>query len=124
MRIRTFLYSATAALTAGCTPTIACTLIGCSNGLSVEFNRAPEGAFRLEATVPNDPTVHAIDCASASTCMLMFPELVAEQVTIRLITQQGTITQQFQPEYETLYPNGRRCGPACEQATVTLQLPA
>lgn len=124
MRLRTFLYSATAALTAGCTPFGACTLIGCDNGLSVEFNRAPEGAFRLEATVPGDPTVHAIDCASASTCMPMFSGLVAEQVTIRLITQQGTVTQQFQPEYDTLYPNGRRCGPACEQATVTLQLPA
>ena len=124
MRLRTLLYSATAAFMAGCTPFGACTLIGCDNGLSVRFNRAPEGAFRIEATAPNDPTVHAIDCASADTCMMMFPGLVAEQVTVRVITQQGTVTQQFQPDYDKLYPNGRRCGPACEQATVTVQLPA
>ncbi|HEX6373937.1 MAG TPA: hypothetical protein VF006_33725 [Longimicrobium sp.] len=123
MRIRSLLFSATAALLAGCSPFGACTLIGCLDGLSVQFNRPPAGAFRIEATVPNDPTVVAIECADVASCPLMFSGLVAEQVTLRLITQQGTITQQFQPRYEETYPNGRRCGPACRQATVTIQLP-
>lgn len=124
MRLRTFLYSATAAFMAGCTPFGACTLIGCDNGLAVDFNRAPQGAFRIEVTTPGDATVHAIDCDSAATCVMMFPGLMAEQVTVRAITQQGTFTQTFQPDYEELYPNGRRCGPACRQASVIVQLPA
>jgi len=124
MRIRSLLLSATAALLAGCIPTGACTLIGCHDGLSVQFSRPPAGAFRIEAIVPNGPTVQPIDCADASNCLLMFPDLVAEQVTLRLIMAQGTLTQQFQPRYENLYPNGRRCGPSCRQATVTLKLPA
>ena len=124
MRIRSLLFSATVALLAGCTPFGACTLIGCDDGLSVRFSRPPAGAFRIEATVPNDPAVVAIDCVNATSCTLMFPGLVAEQVTLRLITAQGTVTQQFQPRYEDLHPNGRRCGPACRQATVTFQLPA
>ena len=124
MRIRSLLFSATAAVLAGCTPFGACTLIGCNDGLSVRFDRQPVGAFRIEATVPDDPTVVAIECTDAASCLLMFPDLVAEQVTLRLITQQGTYTQQFQPRYEDSYPNGRRCGPACRQATVTFQLPA
>lgn len=124
MRIRSLLFSATAALLAGCTPFGACTLIGCDDGLSVRFSRPPTGAFRVEATVPNDATVVSIDCADAATCLLMFPGLVADQVTLRLITPQGAVTQQFQPRYEDVYPNGRRCGPACRQATVTFQLPA
>jgi hypothetical protein len=123
MRIRSLLFGATAALLAGCTPLGTCTLIGCDDGLSVRFSRPPAGAFRLEATVPSDPTVQAIDCTDASTCLLMFPDLVAEQVTLRLITAQGTVTQQVQPRYEDVYPNGRGCGPACRQATVTFQLP-
>jgi hypothetical protein len=121
MRIRSLLFSATAALLTSCTPFGACTLIGCDNGLSVRFSQPPIGAFRVEATVPNDPTV---DCADAASCPLMFPGLVAEQVTLRLTTAEGTITQQFEPRYENVYPNGRGCGPACRQATVTLQLPA
>ncbi|HEU4883618.1 MAG TPA: hypothetical protein VFT45_15265 [Longimicrobium sp.] len=124
MRIRSLLCSATAALLASCTPFGACTLIGCEDGLSVRFSRPPVGAFVLVATVPNDPAIVAIDCADAASCPLMFPGLVAEQVTLRLTTAEGTITQQFQPRYEEAYPNGRRCGPACRQATVTLQLPA
>jgi hypothetical protein len=124
MRIRSLLFSATAALLASCTPFGACTLIGCEDGLSVQFSRAPAGAFRIEATVPNDPTVAAIDCADAASCPLRFPGVVAEQVTLRLITSQGTVTQEFQPRYQELHPNGRRCGPACRQATVTFQLPA
>jgi hypothetical protein len=124
MRIRSLLFSATAALLSGCMPITSCTLIGCDDGLAVRFNRPPVGAFRVEATVPNDPTVAAIDCADAATCMVRFPDLVAEQVTLRLITSQGTVTQQFQPRYENEYPNGRSCGPACRQATVTFQLPA
>lgn len=124
MRLRTLLYSATAAVTAGCTPFVSCTLIGCDNGLAVGFNRDPQGAFRIEVTTPDDPTVHAIDCASLPTCVTLFRDLVAEQVTVRVVTQQGTVTQQFQPDYEDLYPNGRRCGAACRQASVIVQLPA
>ena len=123
MRIRTLLLSATAALLAGCIPTGACTLIGCHDGLSVQFSRPPAGAFRVEATVPNDPAVRAIDCDDVATCQLIFPNLLAEQVTLRLITAGETVTQQFEPRYENQYPNGRRCGPSCRQATVTLQLP-
>jgi hypothetical protein len=119
MRIRSLLFSATAALLAGCLPTQSCTLIGCFDGLAVEFQTPPAGAFRLEASVPGDPTGYAIDCTSADTCAPVFQDLIAEQVTIRLITQQGTRTQQFQPNYENQYPNGRQCGPACRQAKVT-----
>ena len=119
MRLRTFLFSATAGLLAGCSPFGACTLIGCHNGLAIQFNRPPTGAFRIEAIVGNQSAVQAIDCADAATCTMMFPELMAERVTVRVITQQGTYTQEFQPRYEKLYPNGRRCGPSCEQATVT-----
>lgn len=124
MRVRSLLFSATAALVAGCNPFGACTLIGCDDGLSVQFSRAPVGAFRIEATVPNEPAVVAIDCVDATNCLLMFPGLVAEQVTLRLITSEGTVTQEFEPRYDDVYPNGRRCGPACRQATVTIQLPA
>lgn len=119
MRLRSLLFSAAAALLAGCNPFGACTLIGCHNGLSVEFERPPAGAFRIEASVPGDPTQYTIACTSAAACFPMFPDLVAEQVTIRLITQEGTRTQEFRPRYQDVHPNGRRCGPACRQATVT-----
>lgn len=119
MRLRTLLFGAMAAVLGGCNPFGPCTLIGCHDGLSVRFDSPPAGAFRIEASVPGDPTQYAIDCADAQSCETIFPGLIAERVTIRLITPQGTRTQEFQPRYADLYPNGRRCGPTCRQATVT-----
>ncbi|HEX2206901.1 MAG TPA: hypothetical protein VHG93_04410 [Longimicrobium sp.] len=123
MRTRSLLLSAAAALLASCSPYGACTLIGCENGLFVRFNQSPAGAFRIEASVAGNDAVEVIECADASSCHLLFRDLIADQVTLRVVTQQGTFTQQFEPEYENLYPNGRRCGPACRQGTVTFQLP-
>jgi hypothetical protein len=34
----------------------------------------------------------------------------------------GRFVQQLAPEAELFYPNGKRCGPECEQATVTAPL--
>lgn len=123
MRTRSFLLSATAALVAGCSPVISCTLIGCENGLMVRFDRTPAGPFRIEAIVANEAQARVIDCADAANCHLLFRDLVAEQVTVRVTAQGATSTQSFQPRYENLYPNGRKCGPSCRQATVTYPLP-
>lgn len=123
MRIRTALYVFAAAALAGCNPVIACTLIGCYDGLNVVFDREPAGPYTVEAIVPNDPTRYVVEC-TANTCPpVTFPELMAERVTIRVTTAAGTRTQEFQPNYENQYPNGRRCGAACRNATVTMQLP-
>ena len=43
-------------------------------------------------------------------------------MTIRVTTSTGTRSQEFAPAYEDQYPNGRRCGAVCRQATVTFQL--
>ena len=122
MRIRSLL-SALAVALAGCTtPSIACTLIGCEDGLAVRFNRQPAGAFRVEAIVPSHPTPYTIDCADVATCYLFFTDLMEERVTLRVTTADGTFTQDFTPLYEDRYPNGRRCGAACRQAVVTFRL--
>lgn len=119
---RTGMVGAAAALLAGCTPFLACTDAGCDDGLIVRFSQPPAGAFRVEAVVPGDPAEYAFDCADAAQCLGMFQGLVAERVTVRLITAQGTRTREFQPRYQNVYPNGRRCGAACRQATVTFNL--
>jgi hypothetical protein len=123
MRTRSLLLSAAAALMAGCMPGV-CTETGCEDGLTVRFDAPPTGAFRVEAVVRNHPGEYAFDCTDAGACLTMFRGLVAERVTVRLITAQGTFSREFQPRYREVYPNGRRCPAACRQATVTLDLRA
>jgi hypothetical protein len=123
MRIRSALYALAAATLAACNPVVTCTLIGCSSGLVVRFDREPPRPFRLEATVPNDPTPRVIECSAAVCPPPVFEELIAEQVTIRLTTPAGTRVQEFRPRYQDQYPNGRECGSACKQAVVTIAVP-
>ena len=124
MRFRTALYAFAAATLAGCNPIGACTLIGCFDGLNVQFDRQPTGAYRVEAIVPGDATPHVVECASGTCGPVMFEGLMPERVTIRVTTAAGTRSQEFTPKYEAQYPNGRRCGAACRNATVTMQLPS
>ena len=125
MRFTTFLNATAAVLLAGCnTISTACTLIGCDDGLAVQFTTAPSGAYRVEAITAGAATPAVFECGAGETCPpVFFPDLEAERVTIRVTTSAGTVSREFTPEYEDLYPNGRRCGAACRQATVTIQLP-
>jgi hypothetical protein len=123
MRLRTALYAFAAATLAGCNPMGPCTLIGCFDGLNVRFTSQPAGAFRVEAILPGDATPRVFDCPSGLCDPVVFPDLMPERVTIRVTTAAGTRSQEFTPKYEAQYPNGRRCGAACRNATVTIQLP-
>jgi hypothetical protein len=126
MRLRSYTAFVGLLLLASCNvlPT-ACTLMGCTSGVNVTFNRQP-GPYRVEALVEGSPPV-VFECAPASACTSVssaFLPVVADEVTIRVTTPSGTVTQQVRPEYEPMYPNGRSCGAVCEQASVTIQLPA
>jgi hypothetical protein len=123
MRFTTFLNATAAVLLAGCNPlTQACTLIGCESGLLVQLTTPPSGAYRVEAIVAGAAPV-VLECGATPACPpIVFRELEAERVTIRVTTGDRTVSRDFTPQYENQYPNGRRCGPACRSATVNFQL--
>jgi hypothetical protein len=125
MRIRSVFHATTLLLLASCNPiTQACTLIGCDNGLAVRLSGTPAGPYRVEAWSELRIAPQVFECAAGQTCApVFFADFEGHDVTVRVTTAAGVRTQEFDGvEYETLYPNGRRCGGACEQATVTVQL--
>jgi hypothetical protein len=125
MRSTALLHATTLLLLASCNPlTQACTLIGCHDGLAVQLSTMPTGAYRVEAWSEVRTTPQVFECAAGQTCLpVIFPDFEGEDVTVRVTTAAGVRTQSFAGvAYEPLYPNGRLCGAACEQATVTFQL--
>lgn len=124
MRFTAVFHATAAVVLASCNPlTQACTLIGCHDGLTVQLGTVPTGAYRVEAIAEGAAAPAVFECGAGETCpAAFFEELVAERVTVRVITSAGTRTQEFSPRYESQYPNGRRCGATCSQATVTVQL--
>lgn len=111
-------------LLAACNPgAIACTEIGCVGGLQVRFQTPPAGAFRVEAIAEGAAAPAVFECGAGETCRVaFFEDLVAERVTVRVITAAGTHTEEFSPRYASQYSNGRHCGAACSQDTVTVQM--
>jgi hypothetical protein len=127
MRTHRLLLSSVLLTLAGCQGiTGACTLIGCHSGLVVQLDRAPAGAYRIEAFVAESGPRQVFDCAGVAQCgaETRFDDFTPETVTVRVITAAGTTTQTFQPSYSKYQPNGAECGPTCRTAVVTATLPS
>lgn len=125
MRFTRLLHATAVVLLASCNPlTTTCTLIGCQSGLAVSFDGVQAGGYRVEAWSEVVTVPRVLECAPGQACPPpLFPDFQGRNVTVRVTTAAGTRTQQFTGvEYESLYPNGRRCGAACQQAEVTVQL--
>jgi hypothetical protein len=104
----------------------ACTMIGCSDGLTVALELRPAGAFRIELRVPGAATPYVYDCPDPSRCAsgALFEELTPETATVTVTTARGTVVRDVRPAYTTSRPNGGDCPPVCRQATVTVPIPA
>lgn len=122
MRLTPILRVTAAVLLAGCNPLV-CTDIGCIDSLQVRFDRAPVGAYRVEVVAGAGAEPAVFECGATESCPVAYFEgVTAERVTVRVTTAAGTRTQEFSPRYERQYPNGRLCGAACQQATITFSL--
>lgn len=97
-----------------------CTLIGCSDGLTVVLANPPAGAFAVEVRVPGAP-VQRRECESVARCgPLFFANVVEVSATIAIITSGGEVIRDVRPQYSRVRPNGPDCEPACLQAQVTV----
>ena len=136
-------------LIGGCdlVPPLACTEIGCTDGLTVEL-RAASGAFEAgiySITLGGDACTVTVggpdDCAAdrcvvdstcngitlvgydeADTLTLLAP--VTEGEVALTVDLEGTVLldESFEPLYETIEPNGPGCPPVCRIATETFDL--
>lgn len=103
----------------------ACTLIGCSSGLTVALQGQLTGAYRVEVRAPGAATAHVFECPEATQCagVVLFDEFMPSVATVTVTTERGTVRQQIQPTYVTSRPNGKDCKPLCRHATVQVPIP-
>lgn len=103
-----------------------CTLIGCTDGLTVALATRPAGAFRIELRVPGVATPYVFDCPDPARCAsgALFEELTPEAATVTVTTARGSVVREVRPTYTTSRPNGDDCPPVCRQGTVTVPIPA
>ena len=115
------------AFSAGCNFARSCTLIGCINGLFVEFSLSAPTAYRVEVRGTAAQAVYVYECTPAAQCAgggARFEDYFPETVIIKVITAAGTTTTTATPVYVESHPNGKGCGPTCRSARVTVSAPA
>lgn len=107
----------------GCVVGGACTLIGCADGVDVNWSDA---SSEDRGTLVADGVAYAFDCAvgSSSTvaCTPTGARLRLAPLTLRVdvVTRSGARRGTFTPSYTTSRPNGPDCDPVCRGATVTV----
>lgn len=107
-------------MSSACGAIAACTLIGCSDMLIVEFDTTAPASFRMEVTSALG-TVVSIDCPGSVGCRpngAQFADFTPGTSTVKVITAAGTTSSSVTPEYHNFKPNGEHCGPTCRIATV------
>ena len=124
-RLPSMALSAVAALSA---QACGCNLVGCYDGLLVDFADRPAGLYRLELFVAAvlQPAPPAATCTEAKGCFsgIVFRTHATDNLVLRVTTAVGARETVFQRiAYTTASPNGKGCGPTCRSATVTVKAP-
>lgn len=114
-----------------------CTLIGCSDSLTLDFSRSLAYPYTVDLTGNSGEAAH-ITCSAqgpgeistsgqvTATCnanSLTVNQFTPRQVSIKLTWPSGSYTTSTRPVYDTYQPNGPDCQPTCYQATSELSLP-
>lgn len=122
-----YLAACLALVTAACTSATqeqACTLIGCSDGLVVRVDGAPEGMTTIEVKRPfRSPMV--LTCTGPDHCAggVQFEGQTPAHAIITVTSGDRVKSVETDLAYGKHRPNGPGCEPECRQATVTVVLP-
>jgi hypothetical protein len=105
-----------------------CNLVGCYDGLLVDFADRPAGPYRIELFVGGVPQVAPPEatCTEAKGCYsgIVFRTQATDNLVLRVTTDVGVRETVFPHlTYTTASPNGKGCGPTCRSATVTVKAP-
>lgn len=124
----------------GCTR--ACTQAGCAQALTVSMTpELPVGDYEVVLTTPDQTTRcdfrvaaefggDTLECDKESDFRISAFGITFHnrpkslEVSITRIETDETVNETFTPKYEESRPNGPKCGPVCETASVDLDVSA
>ena len=100
-----------------------CTLIGCDDGLQVNFGGDLPTGGRVTASADGQ-AVRTFVCSAAQPCSVaFFRDFTPDRVSITIESPAGSSTRSFTPTYRNVQPNGQLCGPTCLIAQIAMQVP-
>lgn len=98
---------------------VVCTLIACSDGITVEVQGNVPATYTVTARAGTETRSH--QCSSTQPCQpIMFENFTPENVIIEVTSAAGTVRREVKPEYRQVRPNGPKCPPECRQARIVV----
>jgi hypothetical protein len=118
-------------------PSVGCTLMGCQSGLHINLAGLSSPYYQVSVSFPSGET-NTLACSLGigdesnpfeNSCSPdgVFFRLSSEvapprNVTVTVVVEGKTYSQDFTPSYEQFRPNGKRCPPTCYSATIEMKL--
>jgi hypothetical protein len=122
---RTFFLAAGLVAVASCAPQepVACTMIGCDDGWSVEVVGELPATYVVRARVDGE-VVASRECSPANPCAgaVFLPGISAAEAELEIVGDGVDLRWTVRPEYQVVQPNGPNCPPICQQARVRVEL--
>ena len=104
---------------------VACTEIGCSDGLAVVVHGSSGVQYDVEASATGGETrTGSCTIDATGSCSVFFYGFLPDEVTVAATGGGRQMSVTLQPAYEDVQPNGPDCPPTCRQATVALDFQA
>ena len=100
---------------------VACTMIGCSNGLSIRVNGTLTSNYTVTVSA-NNQVIGTFNCTAGQQCMNFIENQTPATISVVIQGAGQKITRAYQPEYQNSRPNGPDCPPQCRQATVVVSV--
>lgn len=114
-------------LLSGCTADKACTLIGCTDGLSLALSGGIPASFELTLSAEGQAP-KKISCPGGTADYICLPQSVfvnnytPDRVELTLSAREQQLSGSYTPVYTSSEPNGPGCGPSCRQGRIELTL--
>jgi hypothetical protein len=118
-------------------PMVGCTLMGCLGGMDITLMGLPASEYQISVTYPSGE-IQSLTCGpSAADESMAFENSCSpngaffrldndtvppKKVTVTVIVNGQTYSQEFQPKYQKLQPNGRNCPPTCYSASIEMKI--
>ena len=99
-----------------------CTLIGCSDSLTITFQGPFPPRYQIVLTEEGDTQpLLVLECAAAAPCAEeVFLDSAPVVIRVDLVTELETQSGTFAPTYTTVRPNGPDCLPVCLQGRLVV----
>ena len=96
-----------------------CTLIGCTDGLTVVLRGDVPAGVTIVATAA-DGSQRTAQCESGP-CRVAFEGFHPEEVSVRVTWSDGSVAVTVRPQYMVSQPNGPNCPPTCRSDRVLIE---